>query len=206
MKWVMRRIRRPGAVGLRSVALAMLALAGTSSSASSLSCVDLPNLETAAVELVRGKHPLWADAALIGTIEAIDRSADPMLLRIRPAILFSGNYPVVAELGVRPDGPPDHRIFHVGSAYFLSVIAGGPDGPASFVAPCAPNFAVTDESQVQRLVTASPDADIRAAVEPAAFASTSPLPVIIVLAGALAATGLTWQGYRSRYRRRPQPE
>ncbi len=185
-------------VGLRSLALALLLSAGASASGRGLTCIALPNQEEAAIEFVRGEHPLWADGALVGTLEAIDRAADPMVLTIRPTIVFSGQYPVVLELGMRSDGPPPERIFHVGSSYFVSVTAGGFDGPAQFVAPCAPNFEVAHQAQVQRLLEASPDADVRAAFQPAAQPQGPPLALLFALVGAGVVIGLSWVSFRAR--------
>lgn len=127
---------------------------------SALSCVELPDEVTAAQEAINGKHPAWAMGYTVAVVESISRPRDSLSLTIRPTHVFSGEYPERLTVRARPDGPPDPRLFRLGSSYFLSLGRVGPSSRDLLIQPCAPNFEVTAE-QVEQLVDVAPHVEIR---------------------------------------------
>ena len=168
-----------------------------------LTCIRHVDVEQSAREALAGNHPSWADAYIVGRVEGIARPLHaPMTLTVVPTHVFSGDPADRIRLAARADGPPDPNAWQIGSLYFLAVT----DAPeleevSGLVAPCAPNFRITATEQIDRLVDAAPDVDIREEI-PAAASSDSIPTVAVAIASASALIGFAgWLAFGRRARR-----
>ena len=165
-----------------------------------LSCVGHDDLLVAAEELVAGEHPRWADASIVGRVDTIERAEfAPIILGVTPTHVFGGDVPDVIRLAARFDGPPDPQSWTVGAHYFLALeTASGLEVVSAIVAPCAPNFAIETPGELERLVSAAADVEVR---EPGIAQSSSDFHLGTTLAIGLGAgmIGLgSWLAYRRR--------
>lgn len=180
----------------------MLAGHAAASSATALTCIVHEDVVRAAEEALAGDHPLWADSYVIGRVEAIDREGPAVRLRLAPTHVFDGDPSEPFEIAVRPDGPPDPSTWAVGQLYFVALSAGPEeDGTGTHVAPCAPNFWITDAEQLDRLLRAAPTLTV---LEPVALGPTArpdALPLIAASLGIGVIAVVSWLVFRAGRRR-----
>lgn len=186
-----------GVLGAATIVL----LPGTSVVA--LSCVRHDDLLVAAQELVAGDHPGWADASIVGRVDAIERSdLAPIILAVTPTHVFSGDVPDAIRLAARSDGPPDPQLWTVGAHYFLALeSSSGLEGIGAIVAPCAPNFAIENADDLALLVRAAPSVEVRDPGMPQTSSSSAPGRTFAIGAGIVMAGLGSWLAFRRRPRR-----
>ena len=168
-----------------------------------LSCIGHDDLLVAAEELVAGEHPGWADTSIVGRVDTIERAEfAPIILVVTPTHVFGGDVPDGIRLAARSDGPPDPQSWTVGAHYFLALeTASGVEGLSAIVAPCAPNFVIETADELERLVSAAAEVEVR---EPGIAQSSSDLHLGTTLAIGLG-VGMIGLGSWLTYRRRSTP-
>lgn len=167
-----------------------------------LSCVGHDDLLVAAQEVVAGDHPGWADASIVGHVDAIERAEfAPIILAVTPTHVFGGDLPDAIRLAARSDGPPDPQSWTVGAQYFLALeTASGLEGVDAIVAPCAPNFVIETADELDRLVSAAATVEVREPRIPQT-SSTFNLGTTLAIGLGLGVIGLgSWLAFRRRSR------
>jgi hypothetical protein len=179
---------------------AVALLLATAASTMGLSCVVHEDVQSAAEEAVAGEHPGWADAYVVARLDEIElRDGEPITLTVTPTHVFGGRVGTTIRLGARADGPPPPADWTIGELYFLALSeVREVEAVEAVVAPCAPNFRITDQDAFDRLIRAARTVEVR---QPEAELVSTDLPSGVVVGISLAAIGLgSWLAFRRRSR------
>jgi hypothetical protein len=171
-----------------------------------LTCIQHPDVERAAREVIAGHHPSWAEAWIVGRIDRIEHPVHaPITLTVTPTHVFAGELAPRIRLAARSDGPPDPSSWRVGAHYFLA-LADAPEleGVDGLVSPCAPNFRITTAEELGRLIGAAPNVEVRDEELPLSSGMPFDVPVFMGLTvGIIGLGGWLAFGRRSHTGRRP---